>query len=170
MKKYLLVILSLVILLCSCNASDIASSSSESSYVSQSASATGKPALLVVNGQSIENNNVSIYENNQATVPLIPTLTALGFECEWINDTVADITKNGTQYTLNLAEKSFAKNGKSTNYISGDMDDESYKCLVVEKDVILDDITLYTLLTGIGENILLSVDNDALTVTVSYVG
>lgn len=169
MKKYLALILSILMVLCLCackNGDDESSSlpeleSSSSSSEVQSERGEGK---LVIDG--IESDASFIIYQTYAELPLVPILEGMGYTVNWINDTEATITYNSKSFTLNLSTKSLIETGNTKNIIP-QYGNDNYKCEVKGKGIIVDDVSLYDIMYSLGTPIKLSLDYDTLTVTIT---
>ncbi len=168
MKKYIALILSimLALTLCACDDDEDLSSkypelSETSSSESQSERGEGK---LVINGEEYE-AEFTVYQT-YAELPLVTVLEGMGYNITWTSDNEATVTHNSKSYTLNLTNKSLTEAGSSKNIIP-QYGNNSYKCEIAEKNIIVDDVTLYDIMSSLGTPIRLSLDYDTLTVTIT---
>ena len=168
MKKYLAFILCIILALslCSCNNDDSSSSSIdyEESSSSREPEAERGDGKLIVNGNE-SSASFKVYQT-YAELPLVSVLADFGYIATWTSDTVATLSNGTNEYTLNLTDKTLIKTGESKSILPL-YGNDTYKCEVVEKDVIVDDVTLYDIMSSIGNPVKLNLDYDTLTVTIT---
>lgn len=101
-----------------------------------------------------------------ADLPLTRVLKGLGMDVKWADDNTAHITYRNKKYVLNLAEVSFAEEGKEGNLISPVPGGQrTYK--VLERELVLDGNTVMGLLARLGMKASIEIDfeNAAVFVT-----
>ena len=123
----------------------------------------GKP-LLAVNKQDITNlkdNKVKVYPE-YARLPLIDILTALGFKIEWENDKIANISRDGKSYVLNLKELTFTGNEDEDefNMLEPPPGNSNIYSKVYKREIILDDGTIDSIFTEMGLDIDINIDRE----------
>ena len=167
MKKYLAFILCIILALslCACNHDDSSSSIDyEESSSSREPEAERGDGALVVNGKE-STVSFKVYQT-YAELPLVSVLAEFGYNATWTSDTVAALSNGTNEYTLNLTDKTLIKAGESKSILPL-YGNDTYKCEVVKKEVIVDDVTLYDIMSSIGNPITLNLDYDTLTVTIN---
>ena len=160
MKKYILLIFTLIFLLLivSCNGGNDEYSSSQG----ESESALGN-GILTVNGNQ-QGVSIEVYPT-YAKIPLLSTLEGLGAELAR-SEALCEIKYQDKTYILDISSKTLALNGESTNILPQD-GDENYVMTVTNGDIVLDDVSLYKTLEKMGISIRYNLDFDALRVEIS---
>lgn len=174
MKRFLLILISATLILgfCACNSNDSnedLSSKYPELFEESSTSQGGQEALgkgkLIVNGEELS-ESLDVYQTH-AIVPLMPILGALGYEIEWTSTTGATLKYNETVYFLDLSSKSVIQEGESKNLLPNKTQDSSYVCESVEYDIMIDEVTLYSLLNEMATPVKVVLNYESLTVTVT---
>lgn len=169
MKKSILCVVSLLlfIVFSACNSGEEDFTSKYPELFESSSSSTEENLMgegkLIVNGKESE-QKINIYQT-YAELPFITILTELGAKIEW-NDTVANINFNEKTYRLDITSKTLILTGNNKNLIPT-RGNSSYKCDVVEGEIILDDVSLYTVMQNLEYPIKYNLDFDALTVEIT---
>ena len=127
---------------------------------------TTKNGMLNVNGKDIISENVKIHKN-YADLPFTDVLKALGFNVVWLNGNNAEIILNDKKYILNLAEVSFIEDGKNNNLILPPPGSRTYNCEVLEKELILDSVTVHSVMYLMKRKININIDHDKLIVYIT---
>ncbi len=165
MKKYLAFILCIIMVfsLCACKGGDEPPQLPEESSSSKEPESERGQGKLVINGNEFD-ASFTVYQT-YAELPLIAVLEGLGYVISWQSDTQAFVAGLTSTYTINLTDKTFKNesNGKNVLPLYGN---DNYKCEVVERDIIVDDVTLYEIMTSIGHPVTLALDYDTLTVKI----
>lgn len=166
MKKYLAFILCIIMVffLCACNNDDTSSQISEESSSSSTQESERGQGKLVINGNEVD-ATFTVYQT-YAELPLIAVLEGLGYVISWQSDTQAFVAGLTSTYTLDLTNKTLVNesNGKNVIPLYGN---STYKCEAIEKDIIVDDVTLYEIMASIGHPVRLTLDYDTLTVEIN---
>lgn len=108
---------------------------------------------LVVNGEIVCQNNIDIYKNNVAHIPLVKVMQAMGFDVQWENDNVANINGYGKTLVLNVSQMSLIDVDSSHNLITPAPGSRNYYCQAASKDIIIDDNTVKSIMTLLGIDI-----------------
>lgn len=88
-------------------------------FMLQACSTKKSNCTLLVNDEVIENDFVEIdYESENANLPLITIIEALGGETRWISDNNVIIEIYGDEYVLNPEECTLTENGGEGNLIT----------------------------------------------------
>lgn len=124
---------------------------------------------LVVNGKTIVCDYLTIHENN-AELPLTQVLTGLGADVVWLDNENAEVYFDGTKYSISLAEKSFMKSDSNMNYLDPPPGNDSYICIIANREIILDSNTLHGSLYLAGLKTKIEVDYQNQKVEVISVG
>ena len=119
-------------------------------------------AKLIVNNKDIIDNHVMIRRENKTTYvdfPFIEFIKILGMHVEWIDDITADIFYKDKKYVLKTPDKiSLVEDGKNENLFVFDGGCQSYTLL--DKELVLDDISIKMFMRRIGEPIDIKIDDE----------
>ncbi len=164
MRKYILLVFTLIFLLfiVSCNDGNEGYSSSDAQSSSEAESAIGN-GTLIINGTQI-NTNIEVFPA-YAKIPLLSTLEGLGAELAR-SEALCEIKYADKTYILDISSKTLALNGESTNILPQD-GAENYVMTVINGDLVLDDVSLYKTLDKMGISIRYNLDFDELRVEIS---
>ena len=124
--------------------------------------------LVVNNGTAITENVVIHFKENSnyADLPFTEVLKALGFNVEWMNDNVADMTYNDIKLRLDLEEASLTKEGFNSNLIIPPPGSRTFNYKVLDNELILDSNTIHSILYTI-RKIHISIDSENLIVYIT---
>ena len=114
-----------------------------------------KSGTLYVNGKEITGEHVKIY-SNYAELPFVEVMKALGHPVEWIDDSTAIITCNGIGYTLDLSDETRPTFGYNEFLVAPGS--TTYTCKVLDRELILDGVTLKTVLRRFYDQIIVKFD------------
>ncbi len=160
MKKTLYVIMLVVIVLtipfvvCSCGYD--ASPSADNSDLGENDTDTN----LIIDGKKISSKNISILEGD-AHLPLTEVLKGLGYDINWVNDNTANVTRDNAKYILTIdGEASLIIENNDFNLITPPPGTTTYYCKVIEKDVLLDSLTVECVLLFMNDSVRIKVDNE----------
>lgn len=120
---------------------------------------TPESGTLYVNGREITSENVTIY-SNYADLPLTEVMKALEISVEWIDKSTAEITCNSKEYILNLVEVTLTDYGRDNNFLIPAPGDRTFHCTVLEKELVLDDNTVHSIMYAMENNISISIDHE----------
>ena len=110
-------------------------------------SITPKHGDLVVNGEIVCQNDIDIYKNNVAHIPLVKVMQAMGFDIQWENDNVANINGYGKTLVLNVSQMSLIDADSSHNLITPAPGSRNFYCQTASKDIVIDDNTVKSIMT-----------------------
>ncbi len=123
---------------------------------------------LYINGKEITNENVIFhYRNNHSSyveLPFIIVLKNLGFNIEWNNKNIAHISYNDVEYVLNIQDITLFMKNDNFNLISPVPGGER-KYKVLDKELILDDITIKCALSFMGKKVNIDFNKSMINVT-----
>ncbi len=120
-------------------------------------------AELYINNQRITDENVLLHKilNREAAdyaeMPFTAVLKGAGYEVNWQNDYIAEVTKGDREYILNLQEISLTEKNMDYDLIPI-LHGGIGVCKAIEKDVILDVTHVCYTLTDIGEDVTVNYD------------
>lgn len=139
MKRRIMVLFSLVLVLAVGSAAVVHAVRSRTQTVE---------AQVVVNGREtgiqvqISSNDYAVYSE----LPLVAVLRELGAEIEWIHDQEAEVTLEDAAYVLNLTDTTFCEAENEYNLLIPAPGSRNFSCRVLEQEVMVDDITLKSVL------------------------
>ncbi len=126
--------------------------------------------VLIINGRVLESTNVTIYDGYDAKLPLLEVISNIGFQIEWADTTIANVTFEDRTFVIDLIEKSFIENGgkfgETFNYLTCPPGGSNYICELYENEIYLDRCTFYAAMRMIGLNIRIDVDYYDATVVI----
>ena len=125
---------------------------------------------LIVAGRDITQGNyikVSNVTDNSCSIylPFTAVAKSYGVKVNWTSNTVAEITYNGNTYLLDLSNVSLTKKGSNSNYLIPAPGSSMY-AQAMGKELILDHVTLRSVLMSMGINSQVRLDHQSKTVTV----
>ena len=133
-------------------------------------SATNEHCLIVFGESFSQSDLIHVYYEGQsinAKLPVVIILEALGAEIKQNSDSVVKFRYNGADYILDIQAVSVVEEGSNWNLImpapGGTMRYE-----ILENELLLDYISIETLLYGLGSDICIKVDYDNYVVTLEY--
>ena len=133
-------------------------------------SATNEHCLIVFGESFSQSDLIHVYYEGQsrnAKLPVVVILEALGAEIKQNSDLVVKFRYNGADYILDIQAVSVVEEGSNWNLImpapGGTMRYE-----ILENELLLDYISIETLLYGLGSDICIKVDYDNYIVTLEY--
>ena len=108
---------------------------------------------LYILGKKVDNSGVREDEEGWPYIPILRILTELDFVITWESETVAKIEKEGVLYVFDLCKKSLRPINREETYNSICPPDgaSNWKCITVDKDILVDDITCGIILWEMGE-------------------
>ena len=162
MKKYILIVISIltVLILLSCGNGETSSSETGSSSEQESSIGNG---VLIVQGTQID-KSIEVYPT-YAKIPLLATLKGLGAEVI-VGGTLCEIKYDEKTYIFDSSSKTLNLNGEATNLLPQSGED-NFVMSVENGDLILDDESLYETLNKMGISIRYNLDFDALKVEIT---
>lgn len=120
-----------------------------------------------LDGKLITKNNVTIHcrqkNNSYATLPFLEVLTKLNFSVEWQDDNTAKIGYEDKYYILSLNEKTnptLTKIDDDKNLLVPAPGADCRYLEIIEKDVIMDDISIQSALMFMGIDLRSDLDMD----------
>ncbi len=122
---------------------------------------------LYVNGKRVRTEHVSITENGGARLPLVKVVEALGYDVEWKDESTCTWVANGKTYTLSLTERTL-REGEGIDLLAPARNGTNpiYACQAVEGDIVLDNISLWSILLRMDHDLLVYVHFNENRVTV----
>ena len=126
---------------------------------------------LLVNDKRVRTEHVTINESGTATLPLVAVIEALGYEVEWKDENTCTWTAASKLYTLSISERTLYEDGKTDLLAPARAADTlPYSCEAVEGDVVVDNITLWSILLRMDHDLLVYVHFNENRVTVEKKG
>lgn len=126
--------------------------------------------VLIINGRVLEGTNVTIYDGYDAKLPLLEVISNIGFQIEWADTTIANVTFEDRTFVIDLKEKSFIENGgkfgETFNYLTCPPGGSSYICELYENEIYLDRCTFYAAMRMIGFDMSIEVSYRDATVVI----
>lgn len=118
-----------------------------------------KSGELIINGVAVTQENVVLH-SSYADLPLTEVMKSFNMEVNWIDENVAEITYEDKKYSLNLSEISLIEvEPDCTNYnLITPAPGGRRHYTVLEKELILDSVTIKCALYKMGINIYIDVD------------
>lgn len=116
---------------------------------------------LFVNGTDISTENY-VYlncEDHYAKLPLTAIMKALGATVQWKNETIAQITYNGTSYILDTSKNTLVEKDKSFDFIELPPGTSHGFAQMIGNEFVLDSISIREFLTSIGATINIDYEN-----------
>ena len=114
--------------------------------------------VLIINGRVLEGTNVTIYDGYDAKLPLLEVISNIGFQIEWADTTIANVTFEDRTFVIDLKEKSFIENGKTFDYLVAPPGRTNYICELYENEIYLDRNTFGVAMRMIGLDMSIEVD------------
>ena len=88
-------------------------------------------------------------------------LKGLGYDINWVNDNTANVTRDNAKYILTIdGEASLIIENNDFNAITPPPGTTTYYCKVIEKDVLLDSLTVECVLLFMNDSVRIKVDNE----------
>ena len=119
---------------------------------------------LIVKDKDITEGNYVMLQEDHAELPFVAILTALGADIQWQSETVAAVTYNGTEYTLDTAKCELLKKGSTVNQLSAAPGAATWGFRTEKKELILDNSRILLFLSDNGLTI--QTDRDAMQITI----
>ena len=125
--------------------------------------------LIVNNGTAITENIVIYYIENgsYADVPLIEIMKNFGIDVNWIDSDTAEVIYNDRKYILKLSDFSLIELEKEYNLLSPPLGGGKRTRKVLERELVLDSVTILYTLMDMGIRIKTDIDFDKLIVNIS---
>jgi hypothetical protein len=124
---------------------------------------SGSVGALYVNGKKITDENVTIHYmpdySSYVKMPFTEVIKALGFDVEWISDSISHIIFMDKKYVLNLEDVSLVEFGYNDNSIRP-APGGTLHFSVMEKELILDGVTVMYVIQKMGVDISVRFDLD----------
>ncbi len=118
----------------------------------------------ITQGSNITSQNIiGIFKDMY--LPFTAILKCYGAQVNWITDTVAEITCNGSKYILDLSDQTMVKEGSNGNYIIPAPGSTLYT-KAAAKELYIDSLNLRCVLRFIGTNVRIEIDHQNKTVTI----
>lgn len=115
---------------------------------------SGKEADLIINGDKINADYVSVYYN-YACIPLVPVIKSFGADVTWQSDTNAEILINGESYYLDITVPTLYKQGEKNNNLLYCIDGGPTIIFDSNKELIVDQYVLRSVLYDLGEDVII---------------
>lgn len=172
MKKTLMIIMIILLSLCaySCNEDEDEDLYSKYPELFESSLESNAPKIEIGEGKIIINNvetdiKATIYENT-ADIPLLAVLEALGADITWNDDSQANMAYNGKTYKVELLNQSLKEEYGPENLLQNN-GNPNYNCEVKYRELIIDQVTLCTLMIKLDTRINYEMSYDSMTIAIS---
>ncbi|MBR2444411.1 MAG: hypothetical protein IKB27_03325 [Clostridia bacterium] len=97
--------------------------------------------VVVVEGVKIADENARIYDDC-CRLSFVKVLSVLGAEINWKTSELACVKISNRQFELDLKSKTYQECGTTYNFLIPAPGTTTFFCESIEKDIVLDDITL----------------------------
>lgn len=124
-----------------------------------------KQSKLVVEGKEIATKTLPKIYNNYADIPLIAVVEALGAKVVRQDNDIT-IKFNGKTYLLNINEPTLYVSGNQTENLLYKVDGGATFVYSVGNELMIDNTTLYSVLSDMGKKITIKFDKDNLIVDI----
>lgn len=126
-----------------------------------------KDCKLLVKGNKVTSENPPKLYYNYADLPLIAVMEALGAQVNRRSETSTEIVFNDKTYLLNTYERTFYEAGNKTDNLLNKVDGGSTFVYSVGNELMVDNTTLCSVLSDMGEKITVKFDTENKVVAIT---
>ena len=126
----------------------------------------GIPGCLIVNDVQICNDQVTVYPND-AEVPLVATLEALGYKVTPVDQNISCVTSDNRTFTLDFNAITLTENGGDGTNLLLSPPGNSYFCRKKTNSDVIIDVTTFNAVVGLmGTKVYCTIDYERAIVIV----
>lgn len=123
---------------------------------------------VMINGRSVDDLPIQLNRENNAHIPLIGLLQALGFQIRWKSENTATVSIKEKEYIISVKDETVFRSDRTDNfnYLTPAPGNDYYFCEAAENDIIVDDDTARVFLGEAGVRCSVTVDYKKMTVSI----